>query len=246
MSASTHNVFTHPTNIDVPIWRYMDFTKFVSMLENNALYFSRADNLGDPFEGSYSLGNQKFRPHIYEKIYKEAPHLIQSAKRIYLEQIKDTYISCWHMNNQESAAMWKLYAKSNEAIAIRSTFKKLNDVLDTKCYLGTVYYVDYDNHWIPESNLLYPFVHKRLSFAHEQEVRAVFNAPYLRAGHKSLRKFNPVGGMWKHIELINLIDSIYVAPTSPIWFRELVTNVVNRYKLNKPVMQSTLDEEPFY
>ena len=37
---------------DAKLWRYMDFTKFVAMLNNKALYFCRLDHLGDPFEGA--------------------------------------------------------------------------------------------------------------------------------------------------------------------------------------------------
>lgn len=36
------------------IWRYMDFTKFVSLLDKGSLFLCRADNLEDPFEGSSS------------------------------------------------------------------------------------------------------------------------------------------------------------------------------------------------
>ena len=34
------------------IWRYMDFFTFLSLHNTKALYFSRADRLGDKFEGS--------------------------------------------------------------------------------------------------------------------------------------------------------------------------------------------------
>ena len=34
MPAKKHPVFLLPDDINVPIWRYMDFTKFVSMLEH--------------------------------------------------------------------------------------------------------------------------------------------------------------------------------------------------------------------
>jgi len=38
-------------------------------------------------------------------------------------------INCWHMNDHESAAMWKLYLKSDEGIAIQSTYRKLKDAI---------------------------------------------------------------------------------------------------------------------
>ena len=39
----------------------MDFTKFVSLLEKRALFFARADQLGDPFEGAIPINNIKSR-----------------------------------------------------------------------------------------------------------------------------------------------------------------------------------------
>lgn len=31
------------------------------------------------------------------------------------------YVSSWHMNEHESTAMWRLYLKSDEGLAIRTT-----------------------------------------------------------------------------------------------------------------------------
>lgn len=49
---------------DAKLWRYMDFTKFVAMLNNKALYFCRLDHLGDPFEGAKGskVLDEKIRP----------------------------------------------------------------------------------------------------------------------------------------------------------------------------------------
>ena len=40
--------------IDVQLWRYMNFAKFVSTLETRQLFFTRADKLDDSFEGAWS------------------------------------------------------------------------------------------------------------------------------------------------------------------------------------------------
>ena len=52
-----------PFDIEIPpietkLWRYMDFAKFVSLLESRALFFVRADKLDDPFEGALSEVNK--------------------------------------------------------------------------------------------------------------------------------------------------------------------------------------------
>ena len=40
---------------DTVLWRYMDFSKFVAMLKDKALWFGRIDRLGDPFEGARGI-----------------------------------------------------------------------------------------------------------------------------------------------------------------------------------------------
>ena len=49
------------------LWRYMDFTKFVSLLDTQSLYLARADQLSDPFEGSFPALNVALRPHRYPR-----------------------------------------------------------------------------------------------------------------------------------------------------------------------------------
>ena len=59
-------VFIPPQNPNIKIWRYMDFTKYMSILETKALYFPLISELNDPFEGSFSKGNKRLRPLLYK------------------------------------------------------------------------------------------------------------------------------------------------------------------------------------
>jgi hypothetical protein len=34
------------------LWRYMDFAKFLALIKDSSIYFARADQLGDPWEGA--------------------------------------------------------------------------------------------------------------------------------------------------------------------------------------------------
>ncbi len=70
------------------IWRYLSFTKFVSLLATKSLFFSRADKLNDKFEGSFSDFNVKLRPTLY----KNAPDLLQQIPTIHKNLIKKTYL----------------------------------------------------------------------------------------------------------------------------------------------------------
>ena len=63
--------FTTPFPVEdenTTIWRYMDFTKFVSLLDKKKLFLCRADKLEDSFEGSLPLDNVE---SLKSEIYKE-------------------------------------------------------------------------------------------------------------------------------------------------------------------------------
>ena len=100
---------------------------------------------------------------------------------------------------------------------------------------------------MPEGNTLYPFVHKRKSFEHEQELRAVIQEfRYKKNGEIDWHKLPFDDGICGSVDLNVLIDRLYLAPTSPKWLLELVRSVTRRYELDKDVIQSSLDDRPVY
>lgn len=132
--SQNHSVFTEPADPTVKIWRYMAFWKFISLLEDRSLYFARADRLGDPFEGSFPEENIAQRPSAYAELIKKyedqglfvrCPHIerplsfleAQSVLRQWVCQW--TFVNCWHINELESAAMWRLYGDGSPTVAIQ-------------------------------------------------------------------------------------------------------------------------------
>jgi len=246
-----HPVFEKPENENAKIWRYMDFTKFVSLLDRSALFFTRADKLGDPFEGSYSRANIELRPIVYrDKEKSEVPQgMLTTLSKVFQATPKFTFINSWHLNEYESAAMWRLYLKSNEGIAIQSSFSRLKGCLKDEehdIYIGKVKYIDFDKDWMPEGNTFYPFVHKRKSFEHEQELRAVIQEMSPKGGRIDLSKPLFDDGIYVAVDLNLLIERIYLAPTCPAWLFELTKSVTKKYGLDKEVVQSGLDDVPVY
>ncbi len=230
----------------------MNFTKFVAMLENNGLFFSRIDRLDDPLEGSYPQANVVARQTTIDAIkHAEGVDIGETFQQIggFVERNRQwIMVNCWHMNEHESAAMWKLYAQSNEAIAIQSSYTRLAHCLDKIAYLGVMKYLDYAHDTFSDWNALLPTMHKRKSFEHERELRAVvWDLPIVPVEGISFDAVPPEGGIWrKPLDLHELIERVYVAPTSPAWFKELVEQVVVRYGLDKPVYQSSLDSKPLF
>ena len=122
-----------PLDPNTIIWRYMEFSKFCSLLVEKSLFFSRADLLGDPFEGSYPRHNEDFRALFYGKMFETEPHIKTQISNMESEMAKILqkafYVNCWHINSQQSAAMWSIYAKDSKGIAIQSKYQLLRDCL---------------------------------------------------------------------------------------------------------------------
>jgi hypothetical protein len=225
----------------------MDFTKFVSLLDKSALFFSRADKLGDSFEGSFSMQNREMRPIIYaDKIPESAIKSLMA----FMKAIRPyTLINCWHQSTHESAAMWKLYARESDGIAIKTEFMslKLSITSDEDVYIGKVNYADYDKDFIPEGDSFSAFLYKRQDFNHEREVRAIVRLPRPTDGEKTLSEDPCEIGEYFDVDLSLLIKEIVVAPCADDWFLDLIQSVtVHRYGLEVPVVRSDLAQKPIW
>lgn len=132
--------------------------------------------------------------------------------------------------------MWKLYCPDlNQGVAITTTFEKLFWALNQTRFvrIGRVNYIDYENTTL---NVSEAFWYKRKSFEYEREVRAeIFD----------FRKSN-LQGLNVDVSLDSLIDSVYVSPTAPSWFYEVVKDVLQKYSLGKPTVWSKIKQTPFY
>jgi hypothetical protein len=257
---SVHHAFIPPSDTSVPLWRYMDLSKFIAILQQRKLYFAGVDTLGDPFEGSlprltadlaqYTLSNRLTDPRLSN--FKDWP---ESRIADHFRQISDqrralrenVYVNCWHMNDHESAAMWSLYSKSSDAVCIQTTFAELSSVLPSTVFVGKVEYIDYDSAEIPISNLFHPYLRKRQSYEHEREVRAVVYSKMIeRFTADDPRGAISDGGVKIPVDLNLFINVVFVSPTSPGWYRTLVEDVARKYGLAATVMKSNLLATPLF
>lgn len=220
----SHPVFKPPPRRAL-LWKYVDFTKFVSMLERQALFFSTPAKFSDPFEGHYPLGNLR---GLSEDSARGLARMTEDLRHMVL-------VDCWHWNQVESAAMWNLYAEWERGIALQTTVGSLQDCLagPEDVFVGKVKYIDYEKQEIDRHNALTPYLTKRKSFAHEREVRAI-----------SLPLETQQDGSYHDVDLKMLIGKVIVAPKSQDWFLGLVQAVLDRYGLTAPVTRSPLAERP--
>ena len=240
-----HELFIPPPTESV-LWRYIDFPRLVALLEKRALFFVRADRLGDPFEGSYSKMNQTLRPGLY---LGKIPEEKLGELRVYTSHLRRfTLISCWHERASESEAMWRLYSREQDGIAIKTTFESLKDSLrcTENVYIGRVAYVDYNTKFIREDNLFGPYLCKRESFEHEREVRAVI-AKWTQGDEPIVMQKDICDvGMDFDVDLDRLVQEVVVDARADDWVFDLVQAIVAKYKLDAPVTRSALAGEPYW
>ncbi len=237
----------------------MDFTKFISLLESESLFFSRSDKFEDPFEGATPHNNIHLRE---QRLTTYLPlHQPYNDREDYLRRMrihfknklhlrKRVAVNCWHQNNHESEAMWKLYVPSGEGVALRTTIKSLKQSLtsaDEPMQISNVNYINYDRDLIDENLVLAPFITKRKSFEHEREVRALIYRPGDDLNtHVEYSEPTIDSGILVPLDLNILIEDIYISPTASVWFTDLIKSVVKKYSYDFKVYQSTLNDSPLF
>jgi hypothetical protein len=246
----------------------MDLPKFLSVLDRAALYFPRIDKLAeaDPFEGYQTnaeagIDKLKFEdlppgwlattPFNTPELFRKFIDLRQVMRDFAARNRESTFVNSWHAQEYESAAMWSLYLKSRDGIAIQSTYNRLiqsmTSYTDFFVFVGLIHYIDYDREFIPQGNLLFPFMHKRKSFEHEKELRALIWTP--QHGKNDLtdpskNKFKDTPGLYVPVDIKALIQAVFVAPTADRWFADLVSSLTRRFDLNLTVVKSRLTDLP--
>jgi len=243
---------------NLTLWRYMDFTKFLSMIDSRTLFFSKPKYFVDPYEGNFSkydLENIE-RLKIFDKSY---------TLRDYVRELNEfAAVICWHMNDTESAAMWDLYLSAKDGIAIKTNYKKLvNSILDTRfvVYGGKVQYIDYEEE-MASNNVFETLFYKRKSFSHENELRLmVFADPIIEDGrnlnswlgdendddYAGTINMDNEGGANISLDISKMIEEVYIAPTAPVWLKPLVESLLRKYNLSEiPVRQSHLYKDLVY
>jgi hypothetical protein len=162
-------------DLNSKIWRYMDFWKFESLINEKCLYFRRSDKLEDDMEGKYADANRNYATGMYERFLKAYP--IQDShehRETGNEAFRHAvFINCWHLNRVESMAMWERFTKTENSIAICTTVRKL---LQLKVIASKVTYAP-QTIPRPEWDNYGPYFYKDTKFMDEREFRLIIHPP---------------------------------------------------------------------
>jgi hypothetical protein len=228
-----HIAFPQPKDPSILVWRYLDLAKYISLLTKRSLYFPATGRLGDPFEGSLPRNTrQAWNDAVMAAIGPDAhPQLLLNMATHQREQSdlgaqlrRAFYASCWRQGNHESEAMWKLYCGPHHGVALVLSYNRLADSLtDASYYIGCVSYLDYDKAVMQPGNAFYPFMHKRIAFVHEQEVRI------LKPGDWPAIIMDRNVKLPTNVELTwdpaTHVEKIVISPYAQRWFHDVVKDV---------------------
>jgi len=222
---------TLPEDNDTIVWKYLDLSKFLDMLLSQQLFMSRSDKFEDQYEGTFS-------EPTFEEIKK-----IAANKPEFLDYYKShrekVVISSWHINEYESFAMWQIFTKNNEGLAIQSTIGRLKEALQPENrieqYIGNVNYIDYKKEYIPFDDAFFPFLFKRKSFQYEREVRIISDV--------STKNISVNDGLKINVDLSQLIEKIYIHPKSENWYKKLVIELVSKVGFDFEIEKSDLESD---
>lgn len=226
-----------PENLDTPAWRYMDMDKFQSLLNKKALYLTRADRLGERFEGTYScnqiseMNNYLTRNDHSQVIETEREHRRMDRLR--------TYISCWCMSDCDLDLMWKAYVRNRPGVAIKSSVRRLVNICDKADDHHDISKVEYFDHMGGEPINYFgtptTFIYKDIHFRLDNELRIIHspNFPEPTPDHVLLP-----------IDLIDLIEKVVLQPATTESSLETVREALNKVGLNEiPVLPSRDDRK---
>ena len=214
-----HESFPQPEDASVKVWRYLDLPRFIWLLSTGALAFARVDTLEDPFEGSVP-------PTVYEKWKHRHADFVATAQRGLRKQ---AFVSCWHVNNTESEAMWRLYCGSHDGIALQTTYEKLDASLPKGILLGAVQYLDYECDIDAPHDPLALLMHKRQAFEHEHEIRALIwpaSSPPGLVPPNLEEDTRVINVPWPATDSL---ERIYVSPYAEEWYRDVVVSVIEKF-----------------
>jgi DUF2971 family protein len=248
------------------LWRYMSRDKFESLLRDKALFFCRADKFSDPFEGSVPKREAEYRPKeamrrqtVFKETMTPTKILDNLAAIGHIHRMfkMATVVNCWQINQNESDAMWRLYLKDNEGVAIQTTAGKMMSVIEScpeEVECSKVRYLDYatdiwfDPVGYPHTkyNLIIPLIHKRKEFQHENEFR-LYQTAREALNNEQYWNTQPLEtGKLISFDVATLIEKVIFPPTSDQPSQDKIVALAEQYGFAFQYRQSRLSEDPIY
>lgn len=231
------------------LWRYLTQEKLTWLLNDKRLYLPRSSKFEDTWEGHFPRQEERDYKNglvddlrrmglLHDQSDADMEKALLLLDRSDLWSGRTQYVSCWHINEGESAAMWDLYCSRKDGIAIRTSGRILNAIADSieHAVFAKVEYLDYDRDSILKENRD-PLFCKRLSFEHENEARLVLPFALERVDEKNVA---PKEAVTVDIDPSTFIEEVIIAPDASPELIERVTTLLRGAGVQCEIKRSTL------
>ncbi|MBL8658333.1 MAG: hypothetical protein JNM75_01105 [Rhodospirillales bacterium] len=240
---------------DQQIWRFLEFSQFVDLLDRKALFFARLDMLEDPFDGHADEDGLGLRslPEEVMRLAEQAaapPPKMGRLERWWSRKAQESeqdnlvntirnyrppalvWANCWHAGGSGHVALWKGYRALGKLVAIRSTIGKLRAALaaspEPSISVEPVRYADEATLKTMDDPAKRALT-KNNVLAHEREVRAILSRA-ASSGETCLGR-----GCNVAVDVGAMIDAVAVSPAAEPWLHELGRRVTRTYGLDASV-----------
>ncbi len=188
------------------------------------------------------IENEKRRE--FDVISNDIDKMHLSFEKIFFRILKSTVVNCWHQNESESEAMWRLYSENNKGIAIQTSVGNLIDSInDERIYFSEVKYIDFHDKKLTKKDCMVngefgPLL-KREAFRHEQEAR-LYLQPQVDYVNVSDENFKcPPERV--DVDTKKLISKVYISPYATEPYLSSVRFLTDHFGIDRDnVIQSSL------
>ena len=146
--------------------KYLDLTKFLSLLYKRSLFFCRLDKLEDQFEGTTAKRNYEWRIDSWKSFRQMGLSKVPLTDDEIVIKVEEQYefekklkaiscVNCWNKKETESAALWKIYSDFGKGILIKSSVLNIENALQVtpeEIRISAIKYIDYENELMPDGN----------------------------------------------------------------------------------------------
>jgi hypothetical protein len=239
----------------VPLSRFVNTDPFegylpaVAIETDAAIYksvISHLESLVTALDDHFKRTNQD----LTEDERKTSQHKLEEIKvapKCFFEAImRCITISCWHANNDESEAMWRLYSDNGKAVAIETSAEALKISIQSgesehRVHIYPVKYLDFFNKDLKPTDCVVgghrvPLL-KRRSYQHENEVRAfIGRAPQNLEESRNIEYWQPTP-IRLPVDVKGLVKRVHVSPYSTEPFASSVIKVCELFGLGPEVVE---------
>lgn len=233
---------------ETPIRRYLSLAAAVSTLRDEYLRLTRLDTFDDPFEGSVpkkQIDDQVplFSSHYFfsdggmnyalDQPRSEDPWTAVTRRR--RAKTRSAHVSSWAAGH-ESEAMWRLYCEDEgvrgQGVALESTLGRVEKSVSAHGLLVSPITYRYYHEGPAFLDELDAFFHKRLGFAHENEVRLMkYDDEHYWRLEEAGRGAKTIDDLPTHIFLpwpaAGVIDQILVSPYASEQYEQRVREEIS-------------------